>query len=51
MSDNEQETAEVPVGENGEPIEPEEPRNFLKKEDVIAGLSLICRTAGKFISL
>ena len=50
MSDNEQEQAEIPEGENGEPIEPvepEEPRNFLKKEDVVAGLSLIQRTAGK----
>jgi len=46
MSDNEKSEApeEAPVGENVEPaeqVEPEEPRNFLKKEDIIAGLSLI----------
>lgn len=46
MSDNE---GEQQPGAEGEPVpEPEEPRNFLKQEQIVEGLSLITRTAGKF---
>jgi len=44
MSDNE---AEPLTGEPVPEAEPEEPRNFLKQEQINEALSLITRTAGK----
>jgi hypothetical protein len=46
MSDNE---GEQQPGAEVEPVpEPEEPRTFLKQEQINEGLSLIARTAGKY---
>lgn len=46
MSDNEEpRDGDVPAEE----VEPEEPRNFLKQEQITEALSLIQRTAGKFL--
>lgn len=40
MSDNEEQ-------EKGEEVEQEEPKVFLKQEQIVEGLSLLQRTAGK----
>lgn len=47
MSDN----GEPKEGEEVPEVEPEEPRNFLKQEQITEALSLIQRTAGKYYSL